>query len=187
MNDLTLVNYRTAKCEPLKSITRLPKREAFALAKKIYEENHRDTMDGIKRFGDEFEFYYHQRIKAEKWLYEEFIARGGKPKTKHPLYFFVHGWNAVEKAWEGKVEYAVTSISLREIDECDVSFVFGDSMVMVDKPDRKIFLKNDLHKYILSSGSIEKLLDNCFEKFNMRAIEAQIWSDESVRSLSGLD
>jgi hypothetical protein len=64
MNNIHLVNYRTAKCEPLKSITRLPKKEAFEVAKSLHEANHRDTTDGFKRFAD-FDTYYPHRIKTE--------------------------------------------------------------------------------------------------------------------------
>jgi hypothetical protein len=39
-NDIYLVNYRHINCEPLKSITQLPEKEAYELAEKLYKESH---------------------------------------------------------------------------------------------------------------------------------------------------
>jgi hypothetical protein len=176
MNELYLVNYRTCKCEPLRSITRLSEEEALEVAKKLYEEN---PYDGFQRFGEGFEEYFHNRIRTEKWLYEEFIAVGGKPQTEHTLYFFVHEWDIVEKAWEGKAEKAVTRIALSEIDICDVSFTFGDSMFIVDRPDRRpLFLKDKLQEHLLSfENDIDKILDRVNQQIGHRVIEAQVWND----------
>jgi len=95
MDELFLVNYRTPKCEPLKSITQLSEKEAIEVAKKLHQEN---PYDGFQRFGDDFTKYYHHRIRTEKWLYDEFIVIGGRPQMAHPLYFFVHEWDIVDNA-----------------------------------------------------------------------------------------
>jgi hypothetical protein len=182
--NLFLVNYRTIKCERLKSITRLSEKEAFEAAAKLYEENHRDTTDGFQRFAD-FDTYYPHRIKTEKWLYDQFIAAGGKPQTRHPLYFFVHEWDAVERAWDGKVEKVVEKIALDDIDPYDVSFVMGDSMKAVNQPDDfPLFMKDELLALINShDNDINKLLDFAYQQADMRAIEAHIWNDKYFKSL----
>ena len=177
MDNIYLVNYRTTNCEPLKSITRLPEKEAFELAEKLYKEN---PVPGFERFGAGFESYYYHRIKAEKWLYDEFTAIGGKPQTEHPLYFFVHEWDIVDKLWENKTDKIMKKIALNEIDICDVSFTFGDSCAMLDRPDRKApFLKDKLQEYIFQNGNdINKLLDNVNQQVGHRVIEAHIWNDK---------
>ena len=177
MDEIYLVNYRTIKCEPLKSITRLPEKEAVEVAKKLYDDN---PYDGFQRFGEDFDKYYHYRIRAEKWLHQEFVKIGGRPQTKHPLYFFVHEWDIAEKAWEGKVEKVVAKIPLNEIDICDISFTFGDSMAMLDRDDgRPPFLKDELQKHLLGYGNdVNKFLDAVYEQIGQRAIEAHIWNDK---------
>lgn len=177
INSIYLVNYRPQNSEALKSITRLPKKEAFALAKKLYEEN---PLPGYERFGSGFDSYYTLRMKAEKWLYEEFIAIGGKPQTTHPLYFFVHDWNVVHELWAVKI---TEKISLNEINIHDISFTFGDSCVMLGNPNQKPpFNKDALMEFIASNdNNIEKLLNNVEQQFGHRVIEAQIWNDKYFR------
>ncbi|MCL2170294.1 MAG: hypothetical protein FWB74_09775 [Defluviitaleaceae bacterium] len=174
-NSITLINYRTKKCAPMKSITRLSKQQAFELAAKLFEEN---PLPGFDRFGSGFEEYYNKRLETEKWLHSEFIAKGGKPQAEHPLYFFVHEWDLVDKVWQAK-DKAVTEILLSEVDSCHISFNFGDSIALFTKPDRKIFLKEELERHLLDKdGDIGKLLDDVQVKYGVRAIEAHIWSDE---------
>jgi len=74
----------------------------------------------------------------------------------------------------------VVKVPLNEIDICDISFVFGDSMVMMDKPNRrKPFLKDELLEHLFQNGNdIEKLLDSVNQQIGLRAIEAQIWNDK---------
>jgi hypothetical protein len=176
-NDIYLVNYRVQSVEPLMSITRLPEKEAFELSDKLYKANPYDGYE--QRFGPNFEGYYHHRIKTEKWLYEEFIEIGGKPQTKHPLYFFVHVWDVAEKAWEGKAVKVVEKIALSKIDICDVSFLFGDSMAMLNNHNRSpLFLKDELLELLAKNGNnVEVLLDSINQQFGHKIIEAQIWND----------
>lgn len=54
-----------------------------------------------------------------------------------PIIFFMHEWGIVDKTWEGKVEKIVAKIALNEVDIYDVSFTFGDSMDVLDRPDRR--------------------------------------------------
>ena len=178
MNDLYLVNYRLSTIEPLKSIMRLSKEEAFELSDKLYKENPYDGYE--QRFGPNFEKYYNHRLKTEKWLYEEFTKIGGKPQEKHPLYFFVHNWDVAEKAWEGKAIKVVEKIKLNEIDVCDVSFLFGDSMAMLDNPNKgSLFLKDKLSELLAENeNNIEMLLDSVNQRTGQRIIEAHIWNDK---------
>lgn len=178
MNDIYLVNFRPPNSDPFGSITRLPEKEALALAQKLREDN---PVPGYEdRFGPDFLSYYHHRMKAEKWLYEEFIALGGKPKTAHPLYFFVHAphWEVEGDLLSWKTE----RIALRDIDICDVSFLFGDSHNEVDKPGRKtLFLKDALLDRVASyDNDIEKLLQYVKTTYGI-SIEAHIWNDEYFR------
>jgi len=171
-NKIYLVNHRPPNCESLKSITRLPKKEAFDLAKKLQKEV--DVSEAYMRFkDDQFKAYYEIRMRAEKWLYEKFIEVGGKPQTKHPIYFYVHKWHMEDRFWETKV---TERIELDSIDDSDISFIFGDSCGEVDRANRKEpFTKADLLEYIAEhDNDIEQLL----QTVRHGMIEAQVWNEK---------
>ena len=170
MQDIYLVNYCSPGCPPLYSITRLSKQKAFALAKELATENKGASFG---RFAD-FENYYPRRIRTEKWLYDCFISLGGKPVTKHPLYFVLHGSDYLNE-WFDKGK--ITKICLNNIDSKHISFTFGDSMAKMNKPERKDpFLKETLFELINKyNGDVSIFLDSIKEQYTY--IEAQIWND----------
>ena len=180
MNEIYLVNHRPPNCQPLKSIMRLPKKEAFELAAQLKSET--AICEAYGRFNDDnFSAYYDIRMRAEQWLYEKFIEMGGKPQTKHPVYFYVHSWHLENKFWETKI---TERIALSEIDECDISFGFGDSTCEVDRPERKEpIMKKELLKYIAEH-------DNDIEKFLKTVrhgmLEAYIWNDKYFEKMEAL-
>jgi len=155
---------------------RLPRDEAFALASKLYEDK---TCMANSRFSpDEFANYYDTRLKAEKRLYDKFITLGGKPKEKHPLYFYVHGWDLSKKFWANSV---TEKLELDDINASDISFTFGDSHVENDTPERnRLFMKDELLELIPKHGGIEGLLAYVQSQLGYAMIEAHLWNDEYV-------
>lgn len=63
---------------------RLPKAEAFRLARELAEKNPQTTA--FYRFAD-FENYYSRRMWTDVLLHERFTRLGGRPEQKHPLFF----------------------------------------------------------------------------------------------------
>jgi hypothetical protein len=172
LKDLYIVNYCSEGCTPLKSITRMPEHEAYAMASEL-AASFQGTAFG--RFAD-FENYYPRRIKAEKWLYDCFLEMGGRPQTRHPLYFVLHGSEYLD-SWFGKG--VVTRLDLSAVDEGHVSFTFGDSMAKMDKPERKPpFLKRELQGSIAEHGGVERFLEAVKKRYTY--IEAQLWSDDYI-------
>jgi len=155
---------------------RLPKEEAFALAEKLYEDK---TCEATHRFGpDEFAKYYATRLKAEEWLYDNFVSRGGKPQTKHPLYFYVHGWDLAPRFW---AENITEKIALADIEPCDISFTFGDSCGAVENPGmHHFFMKAELLELIHAHKGIVNLLQHVSQKIGYGMIEAHLWADRYV-------
>jgi len=80
----TLLHFYKNPRGPFLSITRLEPEEAMRLG---------ETMDAgntwaHERFAPEHrEHYLAERRRNERAMYEEFLARGGKPRLRHPLYF----------------------------------------------------------------------------------------------------
>lgn len=178
-DSLYITNYCDKRCSPFQNITRLPRQEAYALAKNlsIYKS---DTFTSFSRFCDEdFDGYYKKRIRTEEWLYESFLSIGGRPKNKSPLYF-VLGESSYLKEW-----YAnglITKILLNDIDIEDVSFTYGDSMSKMDSKERmQPFNKETLFDYISRfNNNILSFLDQLNEL--NRYIEVQLWNDIYVRN-----
>ena len=176
MQEIYLVNYCNTNCSPLKSITRLSKPEAFALAKNLSDQ-YSGTAFG--RLID-FDNYYPRRIQTEQWLYNCFLELGGKPATRHPLYFVLQGSDFLDQ-WFGKG--IVTKLPLSNISSKHVSFTFGDSMAKYDKPERRDpFLKETLLELIDPyHGDVNLFLSSISEQYTY--IEVQLWNDKYCKQL----
>ena len=172
MDRIYLVNYRHRNCEPMKSITQLPREEAFQLAAKLYEDN---PCSAHRRFGPDFPVYYSFRLKTEEWLYDHFIALGGKPKTKHPYYFALQQCESLKRNFGFGEEYR---LGLDLIDETDISFTFGDSIKQMNSPQRiDPFMKPQLLQYLSRfDNDLNRLIDSLRDTYII--IEAQMWTDK---------
>ena len=128
-----------------------------------------------RRFGPDFPSYYEHRLKVEKWLYDSFVALGGKPQTEHPYYFALQ---YCENFYCNFDKGAESRIALFGIDPSDVSFTFGDSVAQMEQPTRRpLFLKAGLLEYVRDCGNdIDALLKNIKETYV--CIEAQLWTDK---------
>jgi len=181
MNEIYLVNHRPASYRPFKSIMRLPKEEAFALAAKLSEDK---TCEANSRFSNaSFAEYYATRLEAEKWLYNNFVKLGGKPQTKHPLYFYVHGWNLTPQFWP---ENITEKILLTDIEPCHISFMFDDSCGVPNNPEKyRLFMKDELMELISLHSGIGNLLEHVKQQIGHGMIEAHLWSDKYVLKENG--
>jgi len=172
MNDLQLVHYYHANCTPFRSISRLPKEEAFALAKSLHE---RHPCVAYKRFHPErWEWYWARRQAAESRLYEEFIAIGGKPETRHPIYFALQGSDPIKNLHQNFDEAKTIAIPLNSIDPGQLSFTFGDSTALHDHPARRgPFMRDSLERLLEQHGGVDALLSGLEPIYEY--MEAQVW------------
>ncbi|HBN83378.1 MAG TPA: hypothetical protein DDZ89_05990 [Clostridiales bacterium] len=176
-NKIILVNYSYNSSEPLKSITQLSEKEAFAVAEKLYKES---QCRAHRRFGPDFPVYYRHRLKTEEWLYDHFVAMGGKPETSHPYYFALQHCESLYRNFEyGKA----IKINLSDIHSQDISFTFGDSVAQMGSPERKDpFMKDQLLSYISAcDNDVNQFIDSIKEKYV--CIEAQLWTDKYFSDL----
>jgi hypothetical protein len=178
--NLYITNYCDKKCSPLSSITRLPIKEAYSLAKKLSQYTC-TSFTSFSRFSDkDFDGYYKKRIRTEKWLYNSFIALGGKPKNAQPLYFVLGESTYLNNWFENGIK---TKLLLSDIDSADISFTFGDSMSKMDSEDRMDpFNKESLFNFIYETTSDVNSFLNELNKQN-RYIEVQLWNDVYVKEL----
>lgn len=180
-DNLYITNYCNKNCSPLASITRLPIAEAYALAEKL-SQYAGETFTSFSRFRNpDFDGYYKKRVRTEKWLYNSFVALGGKPENTAPVYFVLGESNYLNDWFENGTR---TALLLKDIDSSDISFTFGDSMAKIDSKDRMDpFTKESLFNFIYKSSTDIVSFLNKLNKQNIY-IEAQLWNDIYVKKLA---
>ncbi len=174
METLWLEYYCHPDCEPLKNIMRLPREEAFALAKELSDAHPETTA--FYRFAD-FENYYPRRLKTDGLMLDMFRELGGKPQSEHPL-SFVLGSSDYLHQWFGSGK--VLRIPLLSIPQDIISFTIGDSMSTLAKQGRlDMFtlpmLKEAVKKH--PEGAQGWLRDTLEGQYY---IEVQVWGDVAL-------
>lgn len=177
--DMYITNYCDSRCTPLSSVTKLPMEEAYLLAKKLSEYTS-DSFTSFSRFSDkDFDGYYKKRVRTEEWLYHSFIAIGGKPHNKQPLYFVLGESNYLNTWFDNGLK---TQLLLKDIDARDISFTYGDSMSKMDAEDRmNLFTIETLFDFIhQTTYDVEAFL----HELNMqnKYIEVQLWNDKYINN-----
>ncbi len=168
--DLKLYYYIDPNRTPFLSITALPKDEAFKMAEKLSPT----TSSPMNRFcKKDFPGYYEKRLKTEAWMYEEFIKKGGNPKISHPIYFtlgesdFLHKWFGDGKQYSFALEDFSTDFL-----EKRMSFTIGDSMSVIDNPQKKLNTFMEFSQ-ILHTTSLEEIKHTN----NIHYVEVQLWDN----------
>lgn len=153
--ELVLVNYCHPDCAPLRNILRLPKDEAFSLARSLAAA-HPDAT-AFYRFAD-FENDYALRTRQDAYLHARFLKMDGQPEAAHPLSFVLEGSDYLRQWFAGGME---TRLLLRDIDAAHVSFTMGDSGAGFQR-----------------NGQVA-LLDAAGKHY----VEAQLWSDRYIHNI----
>lgn len=170
-DELTLVNYCHPDCVPMMNIMRLPKAEAFELARKLAEAHPNTTA--FYRFAD-FDNYYALRAVQDDYLYARFIELGGKPEQRHPLSFVVESSEYLREWFGGGVE---TRLALKDIAPCHISFTIGDSGSTFQRDGRVELLTTDELRRCV--GEYDDY-DAFIRATDRNYVEAQLWSDRYI-------
>lgn len=149
---LELIHYYNSQMPPLQSITEDCSCE---VVKQLVGMN----GQAFRRFRN-FDWYVKQRMQTEKWLYNAFWERGGKPALVNPRYFVL---GESEMLLHGFGENVSTiRIPLDKVDGAHVSFTLDDSMkLFMDAEQPRIWLKDEIVEKMLSAKGAY--------------VEAQIW------------
>lgn len=176
-HELTLVNYCHPDCEPMQNIVRLPKAEAFALAKRMAEA-HPDTTS-FGRFAD-FDNYYALRMTQDAYLHQSFLALGGKPQETHPLSFVLEGSDYLKHWFADGIE---TRLPLRCVAPEHISFTMGDSGALYQRQGFVELLTVEDLRLLLkrNNGDLQGILRELHRTKGCAYIEAQLWSDEALK------
>lgn len=170
--DLELVNYCYPDCAPLLNIMRLPKTDAFELARQLAMLHPETTA--FYRFAD-FDNYYALREIQDNYLYERFLELGGTPEEKHPLSFVIEGSEYLREWFGNGIE---TRILLKDIEPCHISFTVGDSGAEFKKNGNvELLTVDELHRRIDEQGGD---FDGFLHSTGKHYIEVQLWSDKYI-------
>lgn len=168
---LILVNYCHPDCTPLMNIMRLPKADAFELARSMAAAHPETTA--FYRFAD-FENYYALREKQDAYLYARFIEIGGKPEEKHPLSFVIENSDYLREWFGNGIE---TKLPLRDIDPCHISFTVGDSGADYQKNGKVDLLTlEDLRSCLAEYENFDAFMKETGRNY----VEVQLWSDRYI-------
>lgn len=168
---LYIINYCHRNCIPLRNIMRLPKKEAFALAREMAAQNEETTA--FYRFAD-FERYYPRRLATDALLRSRFIELGGRPVQTHPLSFVLQGSEYLDAWFDHGI---VTRIPLDRIPAESISFTCGDSMASFERNGTLTMLTKDMLLQAMADhhGSPNAFLAATAGQYHY--IEAQVWDD----------
>ena len=170
IENLILVNYCHPDCVPLKNIMRLPKEDAFVMAKKMAAAHPETTA--FYRFAD-FENYYDLRLRQDEYLYSRFVELGGKPEENHPLSFVIEGSEYLQEWFGNGIQ---TKLFLRDVDARHVSFTLGDSGAMFEKKGVvDLLMLEDLKNRLVE---FDGNFDDFLKAAGCHYIEVQLWSDK---------
>ncbi|OPJ62111.1 GNAT family N-acetyltransferase [Clostridium oryzae] len=181
IDNLYLTNYRETGGLHLRSIMRLPKEEAYKIAKQLSE----NSTASNNRYGDYFERYYEKRQATEEWLYKQFIKNGGKPETRHPIYFVLCECKSFQNFYGNEEQI---QIPLKDITNEHISFTPRDSMHIKDMglTEGTVWSKNQLFNMIReSSKSVSDFILDLPAMYGKPGgyIEVQLWSDKYIEHL----
>lgn len=131
------------------------------------------------------EEYIKKRIATEEKMRKQFIAKGGKPETKHPNYMVLE--NCDYWFYNEKNVFASMAFDLNLFPKEVVSFTYGDSIPTFDN---RFFDGKEYRNQIYTVDEIKKLIDkyslpqlwNPDGKYGPENyIEVQIWSNEFLK------
>lgn len=178
-----LFHYYDRDFKPFKSLTELPFDEAkqILLKQKADGKFHNPDIDGFLK----------KRYDRDNRLRDMFIAHGGKPKRKVPIYMMLGEHRQWESAYENP---AVIKIPLSEFNPFTVSFTYGDSFAILNPA---LFGKEEYWNKVYFADEIIEIVDRYglppyinydFKRGiyptdkdinnHLKYVEAHIWSDD---------
>jgi hypothetical protein len=187
-----LTHYYKRGTEPFRSLSALPDEDAILIMQALSD----DTPYGA-RFKDPLG-YLRNRRQTERWVREQFIAKGGKPRERYPIPMVLGS-----SAWMGKVApdpdmHAEIRIPLSAFTEQDVSFTYPDSMISLEfarerpaeyyLPDLhgKVFTMAEILALVEARGMPEETWETKLPWHLAPYIEAQVWNHDLLKPFQPL-
>lgn len=117
-----ITHYYKRGSSPIKTLSALTESEALKIMESLS-----DDSPLFARFKEPIQ-YLNSRRQTEKWLRDEFIAKGGQPKDEYPLYAVLSTSDWIEKH-SSSFNIEKIRIPMSIFKEDDISFTYPDSML----------------------------------------------------------
>lgn len=181
-----LTYYYKRGTEPFRSLSALSDEEAIRLMEGLCD----DTPYGA-RFRDPAQ-YMRSRRQTERWVREEFIAKGGRPQAPYPIPMVLGQSKWMTRHSPDPDAHAEIRIPLSLFTEYDISFTYPDSMISLwfgsEKPAAyympeyhgKVFTLSEILAIVEHRGLPEAEWDTNLPDGLAPYIEAQVWNHEPL-------
>ena len=188
-----LIHFHGKGSPPFRSLSLLPEKDALAIMSSLYREG--------SVFWERFQNpcgYLSERKKVEAALYDGFVAKGGTPRTRRPIYLVLGRPKWLERAGD-PVTLATTEelvVPLDIIPRDVISFTYPDSMVsafMVEEAN-PAYYEPEYHGKVFTLEEIGEILERRGmpgEGWTTRMpahlahyIEAQVWDHQVLHDFA---
>jgi hypothetical protein len=187
---LILTHYHHCDDPPFQTLSALPDQAALGVIARLSDR----TGAVYDRFRHP-QRYLQQRRATEAWLRQEFIRKGGQPRTQYPQYFVVGQATWIESGFDGQSCAIKMPRSAFRADQ--ISFTYPDSMIsdwLRTQTDER-FYHPEYHGQVFTLSEIRQIIDQfCLPGEAWRTdktrkydlfIEAQVWGDLPMPSAGG--
>jgi hypothetical protein len=178
---MMLVHYHHKNDEPFQNLSALADEEALSVI-----SNLRDRVGSVYHRFSNPERYLMQRRKAESWVRQAFIDKGGQPMATYPHYLTIERAKWIEEGYSGQSQMVRFPVSA--FPSAQISFTYPDSMIsywLKSQTDR-VFYRPEYHGRVFLLGEIAEVIDvfgipdeewrtEAARKYDL-FIEAQVWT-----------
>ena len=130
--------------------------------------------------------YLAHRKQHERYLRDQFIARGGCPVRQHPIYMILGDSPAGPHDLRLEYDYRVV-IPLAAFPSHILSFTYPDSLYQVPLDDLgRLYLDRNARPTVYRLHEIAKVVETYrVYEYNNHYVEAQVWDDAPARPYVG--
>ncbi len=187
-----LTYYYKRGTEPFRSLSALTDEDAILIMQTLCD----DTPYGA-RFKDPV-VYMRDRRQTERWVREQFIAKGGRPREMYPIPMVLGSSKWMVKISPDPELHGEIRIPLSVFTEADVSFTYPDSMISLEfgteKPAEfylpevhgKVFTMSEILALVESRGVPEEQWETNLPWYLAPYIEAQVWNHALLEAFKPL-
>jgi hypothetical protein len=187
-----LTYYYSVGAEPFRCLSALPDDDAIRIMEALAD----DTPYGA-RFKDPAAYMRNRRM-TERWVREQFIAKGGRPREHYPVPMVLGSSRWMRAQSPNPAAHGEIRIPLSVFTQVDVSFTYPDSMISLwfgrDKPQPYylpdyhgiVFTMSEILSIVEAKGLPEDEWDTHLPDDLAPYIEAQVWNQEPLQAYKKL-